>query len=163
MDADEAARRGAAVADAELKPSTFTSLSKGEVPWSVEDAKVALKGMRYEELESWLTSIGEKPSRAAQVFKWMYRRGKLAERVDEMEDVAAGFRAKLAGMATLEAGDGARSSLSITNALFFFCPPLNPLMRRRLTAFTRSELHGPGRRETSRWRISAPPRTAPRR
>lgn len=104
MDAEEAERRGAGVADPELNPSTYTSLSKGEVPWSVDDTKVALKGIRYGELESWLASIGEKPSRASQLFAWMYRRGKLAERVDQMDDVAAGFRDKLAGLATLEAG-----------------------------------------------------------
>ena len=104
MDAKEAVLRGGGVADAELNPSTFSSLSKGEVPRSVDDAKVALKGMRYGEVEKWLTSIGEKPSRASQLFAWMYRRGKLAERVDQMEDVAAAFRDKLAGVATLEVG-----------------------------------------------------------
>ena len=63
---------------------------------------MSLKGMRYGEIESWLTSIGERPSRASQLFAWMYRKGKLAENVDEMEGVAAAFREGLAGMATLE-------------------------------------------------------------
>ena len=109
MDAKEAVLRGGGVADAELlsPSSTFSSLSKGEVqqvPRSVDDAKVALKGMRYGEVEKWLASIGEKPSRASQLFAWMYRRGKLAERVDQMEDVAAAFRDKLEGVATLDVG-----------------------------------------------------------
>ena len=118
MDSREAERRGAVVADAELHPSTFTSPSKGEVPLSVDEDRVALKGMRYAEVEAWLASVGEKPSRASQLFAWMYRRGKLAKSVDEMTDVAAAFRDKLARMATLEgdlaledilvAGDGTK-------------------------------------------------------
>ena len=101
MDANEVERRGAVVADAELNPATFAELAKGEVPLSVE-GKVALKGMRYTEIEQWLTSIGERPSRAAQLFSWMYRRGKLVDGVQHMEDVAAAFREQLAGMVSLD-------------------------------------------------------------
>jgi hypothetical protein len=84
MDAKEAERRGAVVADAELKPATFAELAKGEVPLSV-DGKVALKGMRYTELEQWLTSIEARPSRATQIWAWMYRHGKLVDGVQHME------------------------------------------------------------------------------
>lgn len=101
VDAAEAERRGASVADAELDPETHTALRKGETPRSV-DNRVALKGMRYEEIEEWLTSVGERPQRAAQLFAWMYRRGKLVERAEDMADVSLAFRDKLARVASLE-------------------------------------------------------------
>ena len=101
VDAAEAERRSMSVADAELDAETHTVLRKGETPRSV-DNKVALKGMRYEEIEEWLTSVGERPQRAAQLFAWMYRRGKLVERAEDMVDVSLAFRDKLARVATLE-------------------------------------------------------------
>ena len=58
--------------------------------------------MRYEEIEEWLTSVGERPQRAAQLFAWMYRRGKLVERAEDMADVSLAFRDKLARVASLE-------------------------------------------------------------
>ena len=90
VDAEEAARRGASVADATLETSGDASAStSGDAPRSVVDSsKVSLKGMRYEELERWLVSIGERPTRAAQLFAWLYRRGKLVDDFGEMTDVA---------------------------------------------------------------------------
>jgi len=116
MDREEASRRGAAVADADLRPSARAHLPVGEVPRSVATeaggetggggdralAKVSLKGMRYADLERWLAEIGEKPSRATQVFNWMYRPGKLVADVRDMADVSAAFREKLASLATVD-------------------------------------------------------------
>jgi len=102
VDAEEAARRGASVADATLETSGDASAStSGDAPRSVVDSsKVSLKGMRYEELERWLVSIGERPTRAAQLFAWLYRRGKLVDDFGEMTDVAKAFRDKIEGIAT---------------------------------------------------------------
>ena len=58
--------------------------------------------MRYADLERWLAEIGEKPSRATQVFNWMYRPGKLVADVRDMADVSAAFREKLASLATVD-------------------------------------------------------------
>ncbi|EEH60633.1 uncharacterized protein MICPUCDRAFT_12802 [Micromonas pusilla CCMP1545] len=116
MDREEASRRGAAVADADLRPSARAHSPVGEVPRSVATeaggetgggsdralAKVSLKGMRYADLERWLAEIGEKPSRATQVFNWMYRPGKLVADVRDMADVSAAFREKLASLATVD-------------------------------------------------------------
>ena len=46
--------------------------------------------------------VGERPQRAAQLFAWMYRRGKLVERAEDMVDVSLAFRDKLARVAALE-------------------------------------------------------------
>ena len=54
------------------------------------------------ELHRRLVDIGERPQRAAQLFSWMYRRGKLAEDFDAMEDVSKAFRDTLGAIATLE-------------------------------------------------------------
>ena len=104
VDAEEAARRGARVADATLETSGDSAAStSGDAPRSVVDAsRVALKGMRYEELEKWLVSVGERPQRAAQLFSWMYRRGKLVEDFGDMTDVAKGFVEKLDEIATVQ-------------------------------------------------------------
>ena len=100
VDGEEALRRGASVADATLE--THVSASTSGARSVVDPSLAALKGMRFEELESWLVDIGERPQRAAQLFSWMYRRGKLAEDFEAMEDVSKTFRTRLGAIATLE-------------------------------------------------------------
>ncbi|KAK3270019.1 hypothetical protein CYMTET_21564 [Cymbomonas tetramitiformis] len=48
------------------------------------DGKVLLKGMTLAQLERWVVHCGEKPSRALQLWGWLFRRDKLARTVDEM-------------------------------------------------------------------------------
>ena len=103
VSSDEAARRGERVADANLTPGARGFADDGDVPRSVaDDGKVALKAMRFEEVEAYLESIGERPGRASQLFGHMYRRGKFTERVRDMADVSAAFRDKLARRATFD-------------------------------------------------------------
>ena len=99
VDGEEAARRGASVADATLEPHVSASTSGARSV--VDPSLAALKGMRFEELESWLVGVGERPRRAAQLFSWMYRRGKLVEDFDAMEDVSRSFRDTLGSIATV--------------------------------------------------------------
>jgi 23S rRNA (adenine2503-C2)-methyltransferase len=100
VDSEEAERRGASVSDATLEVHASASTSGAR---SVVDPHLAsLKGMRFEELESWLVSVGERPQRAAQLFSWMYRRGKLVEDFESMEDVSQKFRDTLGSIATVE-------------------------------------------------------------
>jgi 23S rRNA (adenine2503-C2)-methyltransferase len=100
VDSEEAERRGASVSDATLEVHASASTSGAR---SVVDPHLAsLKGMRFEELESWLVSVGERPQRAAQLFSWMYRRGKLVEDFESMEDVSRKFRDTLGSIATVE-------------------------------------------------------------
>lgn len=49
---------------------------------------------------AWMTALGEKPFRARQVMKWLY--GKGVRDVSLMTDVAAGTRARLAALSTVE-------------------------------------------------------------
>ena len=44
--------------------------------------KIDIKNLSFDELEKELTKIGEKPYRAAQIFKWLYKTG--VEEFDEM-------------------------------------------------------------------------------
>jgi 23S rRNA (adenine2503-C2)-methyltransferase len=62
--------------------------------------KVVIKGLDLAELESWISSIGEKPYRARQLYRWMYRRG--ARAFAEMTDLSREFRLKLEEIANLE-------------------------------------------------------------
>ena len=62
--------------------------------------KAVIKGLDLAELESWIMSIGEKPYRARQLYRWMYRMG--ARDFAEMTDLSREFRLKLEGIAELE-------------------------------------------------------------
>jgi len=62
--------------------------------------KAVIKGLDLTELESWIMSIGEKPYRARQLYRWMYRKG--ARAFTEMTDLSREFRLKLEGIAELE-------------------------------------------------------------
>jgi 23S rRNA (adenine2503-C2)-methyltransferase len=61
------------------------------------DARVNLLGLTRSELEAFASSIGEKPFRARQLMKWLYKRS-VAE-FGQMTDLAKDFRARLATVA----------------------------------------------------------------
>ncbi len=58
---------------------------------------VNLKGMSRGDLESFFSSIGEKPFRGRQLYKWMYAKG--VSSFDEMTDLSKTLREKLRGLA----------------------------------------------------------------
>jgi len=62
--------------------------------------KAVIKGLDLAELESWIMSSGEKPYRARQLYRWMYRRG--ARAFTEMTDLSREFRLKLEEIADIE-------------------------------------------------------------
>lgn len=65
--------------------------------------RVLLKSMTLKELETWVeTDLQEKPFRARQLWKWMYRADKLAGTFDEMSDLSKAFREKLKGVARID-------------------------------------------------------------
>jgi len=59
--------------------------------------KVNLLGLTRAELDAFVAGMGEKPFRARQLMKWLYKAG-IAD-FDAMTDLAKGFRAKLAEVA----------------------------------------------------------------
>jgi 23S rRNA (adenine2503-C2)-methyltransferase len=66
------------------------------------DGRVALKGMRRNELADWLESVGEKRSRADSLFRVMYRETSTNADVDESEAFGAKFKARLLEKATMD-------------------------------------------------------------
>jgi 23S rRNA (adenine2503-C2)-methyltransferase len=62
--------------------------------------KVVIKGLDLAELESWIVSIGEKPYRSRQLYRWMYHKG--VRSFAEMSDISREFRLKLDELAELE-------------------------------------------------------------
>ena len=60
--------------------------------------KVNLLGLTRDELDAFVAGMGEKPFRARQLMKWLYKAG-IAD-FDAMTDLAKGFRAKLAEVKT---------------------------------------------------------------
>ncbi|MFQ5649709.1 MAG: 23S rRNA (adenine(2503)-C(2))-methyltransferase RlmN [bacterium] len=62
-------------------------------------SKINLKGLDLAELEDYVESIGEKRFRARQLFGWMY--GKGVRSFDDMTNLGAALRAKLAQQATV--------------------------------------------------------------
>jgi len=70
-----------------------------------------LKGLTYPELEAWCVERGEKPSRAAQLFTWLYGRGRasgpitgFADTFDEQNGFSRAFVAMADTHATLDTG-----------------------------------------------------------
>lgn len=57
--------------------------------------KLDLKDMSFEELSDWLSDLGEKPFRAKQIFRWVYRG---VPSVFEMTDLSKDLREKLDGL-----------------------------------------------------------------
>ncbi|HET9394666.1 MAG TPA: hypothetical protein VFO36_01315, partial [Nitrospiraceae bacterium] len=60
-------------------------------------AKTNLLGLTRTELEAFVANMGEKPFRARQLMKWLYKRH-VAD-FDQMTDLAMSFRAKLVEVA----------------------------------------------------------------
>ena len=58
-----------------------------------------IKSMNMEELKDYVSSLGEKPFRAKQLYEWMHV--KLAASFDEMSNLSKGFRSKLKENASL--------------------------------------------------------------
>ena len=62
-----------------------------------------LKSLTLPELEAWVSSIGEKPFRARQLWRWLYDSSRLAASFDEMTDLAKSFRSRLSAVARIDA------------------------------------------------------------
>jgi 23S rRNA (adenine2503-C2)-methyltransferase len=60
-----------------------------------------LRSLRLPELGSLLDGLGEKPFRARQIYRWLHRKG--AATLEEMTDLPAALRRRLAGSARLSA------------------------------------------------------------
>jgi 23S rRNA (adenine2503-C2)-methyltransferase len=66
------------------------------------EGRLLLKGLHLPELEQWFVEeLGEKPFRAAQIWKWLHVR--YASSFDEMTDLAKGLRESLALKARIDA------------------------------------------------------------
>jgi len=63
--------------------------------------KTNLLGLTRAELEAFIARMGEKPFRARQLMKWLYKRN--ADDFDQMTDLAKGFRERLKGVAEVRA------------------------------------------------------------
>jgi 23S rRNA (adenine2503-C2)-methyltransferase len=81
-------------------------------------ARTNLLGLTRDELEAFVTDMGEKPFRARQLMKWIYRRG-VAD-IGAMTDLGKGFRERLSAVAEIRvpevmhrqvSGDGTRKWL----------------------------------------------------
>ena len=59
-------------------------------------ARTNLLGLTRDELEAFVTDMGEKPFRARQLMKWIYRRG-VAD-IGAMTDLGKGFRERLSAV-----------------------------------------------------------------
>lgn len=64
---------------------------------------VLLKCMTLAEIEDWVASLGHKPFRARQLWRWLYKSGKLAASFDEMTDLSKDFREMLKQNARVDA------------------------------------------------------------
>lgn len=62
--------------------------------------RVNLLGLTREQMESMVTGMGEKPFRARQLMKWMYKRA--VGDFDEMTDLAKSFRQRLSALAEIK-------------------------------------------------------------
>jgi 23S rRNA (adenine2503-C2)-methyltransferase len=80
--------------DEQLQPVASASLSQATC-WT-------LSGMTLKELENFVSGMGEKPYRARQLYKWLYRPS-VASQVDDMTDLGKLFREALASSARLHA------------------------------------------------------------
>ncbi len=58
-----------------------------------------IKGLTLPELEHWVSEIGEKPFRAKQIYRWMYKKN--ARSFEEMSDLSKELQIKLSKLATL--------------------------------------------------------------
>jgi len=72
-------------------------------------AKLMLKNLTYDRLEAWCKSIGEKPSRALQLWRWMYYDKLWMRSLDDTADsphlsFGRAFRDKLEANATVDGG-----------------------------------------------------------
>jgi 23S rRNA (adenine2503-C2)-methyltransferase len=91
---------------------------------SVLPAKTNLLGLTRTELEAFIAAMGEKPFRARQLMKWLYKRA--ASDFDQMTDLAKSFRERLKEVAevrtpeirlTQVSGDGTRKWLLSMDSL----------------------------------------------
>ena len=89
------------------KPDSGACLGRTKAPGE----RVNLLGMPRAELQAFFTQLGEKPYRAAQVMKWIYRAG--IDDFDGMTDIAKTLRARLRDVAEIRApafDEGRRSA-----------------------------------------------------
>ncbi|MBL8922379.1 MAG: 23S rRNA (adenine(2503)-C(2))-methyltransferase RlmN [Myxococcaceae bacterium] len=67
--------------------------------WRVESPAVDVASLSLEALEAFVQTLGEKPFRARQLYRWIHQRG--ATSFDEMTDLSKALRARLAETAVL--------------------------------------------------------------
>lgn len=82
--------------------------------------KVDIKNLSKDELKQELVKLGEKPYRAAQIFRWLYKDG--AKSFDEMTDLSRDLREKLAKsfhLTKLALADSKRSFIDGTTKYLF--------------------------------------------
>lgn len=99
------ARRRASPESPPPVPDTrdFSALADAARPYPrATDGRVALKGMRREELADWLESVGEKRSRVDSLFRVMYRETATNADVDDTETFGAKFKARLLEKASMD-------------------------------------------------------------
>ncbi|KAJ8901554.1 hypothetical protein NDN08_003763 [Rhodosorus marinus] len=84
-------RRGRALC---VVPELTTDIAAGSLPTD-ENGRVLLKNLSRTQLDDFVTSLGEKPFRAAQLWRWMYHPDSLVGTFEEMTDLSKAFRAKL--------------------------------------------------------------------
>lgn len=65
--------------------------------------KLHIKNFTLQEMENYFENLGEKPFRARQVWKWLYKPSKLSRSLSEMHDVSATLRARLEELASIDA------------------------------------------------------------
>jgi 23S rRNA (adenine2503-C2)-methyltransferase len=73
-------------------------------------SRTNLLGLGPAELETFVVGLGEKPFRARQLLKWIYRRG--VSDIDAMTDLGREFRARLAASAEVRVPDVALTQVS---------------------------------------------------
>jgi 23S rRNA (adenine2503-C2)-methyltransferase len=72
--------------------------------------RVNLLGMPRARMEAFLVSLGEKPYRAQQLFKWIYHQG--VDSFERMTDISRALRERLAACAEVRAPEVAEEHIS---------------------------------------------------
>jgi 23S rRNA (adenine2503-C2)-methyltransferase len=79
----------------ELSSTFFTSSPSSDLHHIAVAKKRNLKDMTFPELQEWVESLGQKPSRAVMLWKWLYGNGKWAQSTSEIQGLNREFRAVL--------------------------------------------------------------------
>ena len=72
---------------------------EGDVEGTPQTAKVNVLGMSREELRTFMTTLGERPFRGDQIYRWLYARGAIS--FGSMTDIARASRELLSRTAVI--------------------------------------------------------------